>query len=299
MRLVAGVTQEPQSLDALALGCALAEMLQAELVVTNIVPRGYDFPGAAHVDAEWRAFLLEQANATLDWAREELKERPGVSYRHSFHNSSGVGLNQFATQIDAQLIVVGSAPGGSTDRIEIGSTADQLLHGASTAVAIAPYGYANWAPSAIRRAVVAYQATSEARHALDLTVQMLSSADRVAPDRLALIGVVHQQTRIYGSRLGNQAENAVIAALVEQADLALAQAAANVPPAFQPVTTQVLVGRDVPNALSHFDWTDDDLLMVGSTRRGPVRRVLLGDMSHRIIKATSVPICVVPRSATL
>ncbi len=299
MRLVVGVTPEPQSLDALALGCALSESLQAELVVTNIVPRGYDFPGAAHVDAEWRAFLVEQADATLARAREELRDRPGVSYRMSFHNSSGVGLDQFAAQIDAQLIVVGSAPGGSTDRIEIGSTADQLLHGASTAVAIAPYGYANWAPSATRRAVVAYQATPEARHALDLLIDMLSSADRVSQQRLALIGVVSQQTRIYGSRLGSQAEDAVIAALVEVSDSALLDAAAGVPATFQPVTTQVVVGRDVPNAMSHFDWADDDLLVVGSTRRGPVRRVLLGDMSHRIIKATSVPICVVPRSATL
>lgn len=297
MRLVVGVTPEPQSLDALALGCTLAESLRAELVVTNIVPRGYDFPGPAHVDAEWRAFLIDQADATLDRARAELQGRPGVSYRMSFHNSSGVGLNRFAEEIDARLIVVGSAAGGSTDRIEIGSTADQLLHGSSTAVAIAPFGYASWAPVATGRVVLAYQATPEASHALELLVGMITSLDGLAQQRLALVSVVQQQTRIYGSRLGAHAEDGVMAALVEQAESALEAAATAVPAALRPVTTQVLTGRDVANALSHFEWGDDDLLVVGSTGRGPWRRVLLGDMSHRIVKATSVPVCVIPRSA--
>lgn len=296
MRLLAGVTPEPQSLDALALGSAVANATGAQLVVANIVPRGYDFPGAAHVDAEWRAFLLEQANETLDWARRELPPRPGNSYRLSFDNSSGIGLAEFAKQTDSQVIAIGSTPGGSTGRIEIGSTADQLLHGASTAVAIAPYGYASWAPDVIRRTVVAYQDTAEARHALQVVAEVLSGPE-VAPRPIALISVVSQQTRIYGSRLGSNAEDGIIAALTEQAEAAVAQAAATIARTRLPVTAQVLVGRDVANALSRFDWADDDLLVVGSTQRGPLRRVLLGDMSHRIIKAATVPVCVMPRSA--
>ena len=61
------------------------------------------------------------------------------------HRSSGVGLAEVASSRHAQIIVIGSAPGGSSGRIHGGSTSDQLLHGSPVPVAIAPHGYREWA----------------------------------------------------------------------------------------------------------------------------------------------------------
>ena len=173
MEILVGVNLGSQSGDALALASALATTLDADLVVANVYPVAYNYVSPAHVDAEWQGFLLEQAEEALAWARQQLGDRDRVSYVIHPHRSSGVGLAEIATARHSQIIVIGSAPGGSSDRIHGGSTSDQLLHGSPVPVAIAPHGYRKWAPAAIARANVAYRPTHESDHCLDVTVEAL------------------------------------------------------------------------------------------------------------------------------
>jgi nucleotide-binding universal stress UspA family protein len=42
-------------------------------------------------------------------------------------------------------------------------------------------------------------------------------------------------------------------------------------------------------------WSDGDLLVVGSSRLGPLARVFLGSTATRIVRAAPVPVVVVPR----
>lgn len=42
-------------------------------------------------------------------------------------------------------------------------------------------------------------------------------------------------------------------------------------------------------------WSDGDLLVVGSSRLGPIARVFLGSTATRILRAAPVPVVVVPR----
>lgn len=300
MKIVAGTTRDTQGRDSLALGAALARALDAHLVAVNVMPVAFDFPGPAHVDVEWRSFLLEQGRDTLSWARQQLGQPSEVGFELTSHKSSGIGLDEFANRIGADLIVIGSAPGADDGRIELGSTADQLLHGGSSSVAIAPMGYNTWAPERIGRAVVAYQDSSQARHVLRTAIRALRRRPDDVAAKLALINVVYRVTKLAGTRLGPHSEDGVIAALAEQAELILAEGADVARQELAgkgEVAVQVLVGRDVSTALARFDWSDDDLLLVGSTQRGQLRRVLLGDTSYKLIKATTVPVLAVPRSA--
>jgi nucleotide-binding universal stress UspA family protein len=57
----------------------------------------------------------------------------------------------------------------------------------------------------------------------------------------------------------------------------------------------VLVGDTVDAALADFIWHREDLLVCGSSTLGPVRRVLLGDMTFRLLRAATVPVLVAPR----
>jgi nucleotide-binding universal stress UspA family protein len=57
----------------------------------------------------------------------------------------------------------------------------------------------------------------------------------------------------------------------------------------------VVVGDEVDDALASFAWQPGDVLAVGSSRSGVLRRVLLGDMTYRLVRAARVPVLVVPR----
>ncbi len=300
VEIVVGVNQGASSGDALALAVALANSLDADIAVTNIFPVAYNYVSPAHVDAEWQGFLIEQAEEALTWARTQLKDRDRVSYVMHPHRSSGVGLAQVATERHAQFIVIGAAPGGSDGRISGGSTSDQLLHGSPVPVAIAPRGYREWAPTALARGNVAYQQTPESDHCLDVTLRAIARAGGDPAQRLRLVTVLERVTRIYGSRLGRHAEDQVLLALRDQAQAALSAAASRVREqtgAATEIPTIILEGDNVTNALAKQDWDDADILIAGSTGAGPIRRVFLGDMAYKLIRATTIPIVVIPRGA--
>lgn len=302
MEIVVGVTQGNSGSDALALAVSLATALDADIVVVNVFPVAYNYVSPAHVDAEWQGFLIEQAQETLEWAREELGDRDRVSYVMHPHRSSGIGLAEVATERHSQIIVIGSAPGGSQGRISGGSTSDQLLHGSPVPVAIAPHGYGEWAPREILRANVAYQQTRESDHCLKVTVDALQRGKRDLAQTLQLFTVVERVTRIYGSRLGRHAEDQVLVTLREQAETALNAAVMRLSPSSESspnIPTMILEGENVTNALAKRDWDDADILVVGSTGAGPIRRVFLGDMAYKIVRASTIPVMIVTRSAEI
>ena len=51
-------------------------------------------------------------------------------------------------------------------------------------------------------------------------------------------------------------------------------------------------GADWPKALSRVPWNDDDVLVVGSSREGRLRRLFLGPTGSRIVRAAPVPVIV-------
>jgi nucleotide-binding universal stress UspA family protein len=63
-----------------------------------------------------------------------------------------------------------------------------------------------------------------------------------------------------------------------------------------PATGELLEG-DVVDELAALDDREVDLLVCGSRGYGPVRRVLLGGVSSRLIRRAACPVVVVPRCA--
>ena len=61
--------------------------------------------------------------------------------------------------------------------------------------------------------------------------------------------------------------------------------------------TDILDGRDWENVLDSLPWEDGEMLVVGSSRLGPVAKVFLGSSATKIIRSSPVPVLVVPRSA--
>ena len=286
--IIVGATTDAGSDDAAALGIALARTIDAVPVVTHVRPEPWHAPGSGRVDAEWDAYLETSSAAAIDAVvtrhaadLEQLDARTDVGV----HRSSGHGLDDVAQRRSASCIVIGSAPGGETGRIASGSTSEQLLHGAHVPVAIAPTGYAGYAPESITRVVVAVDMAYRPGR-LDAALDLL-------PDLgVALVCVVRRATSIYTTQLGTDAELGVLHELRRLAAHALDAAATDLR---RPCETHVLVGDSVDAALAELTWHRGDLLVCGSSELGPVRRVLLGDMTFRLLRAATVPVLVAPR----
>jgi nucleotide-binding universal stress UspA family protein len=292
--IVIGTVGDDGSRDAVALGLALARSVGARPVVVHVRPERWPAPGSGRVDAEWDAFLETSAAETVARTVEEQAEAfAGLEAATDIgrHRSSGSGLDEVAARRGSGAIVIGSAPGGPAGRIRSGSTADKLLHGAGVVVALAPAGYRVHAPERITRVVVAIESGSE-----DTQVRpVVELVGRHGID-LDLLTVVRRATRVYSRQLGPDAEAELLAALREQAEGSLDRAAALARELGIGVRGRhVVVGDEVDDALAAFDWRSGDVLAVGSSRSGVIRRVLLGDMTFRLVRAAPVPVLVVPR----
>jgi nucleotide-binding universal stress UspA family protein len=61
-----------------------------------------------------------------------------------------------------------------------------------------------------------------------------------------------------------------------------------------PVTAVVADGATIEAAVEWLDWEDGDLLMLGSSRLAPPRRIFIGSTAARILRVLHVPMVVTP-----
>jgi nucleotide-binding universal stress UspA family protein len=112
------------------------------------------------------------------------------------------------------------------------------------------------------------------------------------PLRLATFVVRDRQ--MYPSQVGYDAERLVAEQWREQAREAQEQALATLPDA---VEATIVDGRDWEDALDALPWEEGEMLVVGSSRLGPVARVFLGSNSTKIVRSSPVPVIVIPSRA--
>ncbi|MCB0917633.1 MAG: universal stress protein [Actinobacteria bacterium] len=291
MRILIGVTPDDQTRDAVALGAALYRTFGGEILLSHIYAASFDYPGMAHVDVEWTKYLEEDAELILSDARKTIEEEQNVPVTEEIvygHRSSGVGLSKVAVQKDVDIIVIGTASGGAQGRFQVGSTADQLLHGGQRPVAMAPEGYRDMCPGELDRLVVAWQSSRECRSALAVTADYAQAGN--LPVTLLSLVVKH---RPYGRRKSKVSQEALDTYVAEKtADL---QAMLSEMPDDISREAEVIVGENVHNAVQRRSWSDGELLVLTSSRTALLRRVFLGDATYKLVRTSPVPSVVLPR----
>jgi len=205
--------------------------------------------------------------------------------------SAARGLHELAERELAEAVVVGSSRRGGLGRTFPGSTGERLLHGSAAPVAMAPRGLREQPPPAVRTVAVAFLDTPDGHEALRFAAGV---AERSGA-RLRLLTVVAPMAELFAPVIGRDAEEAFAARRREVAAHSLEQARANLPPGVE-ATAELLEG-DVVDVLATIDRRDADLLVCGSRAYGPVRRVLLGGVSSRLLRRAACPLVVVPRRA--
>ena len=232
------------------------------------------------------------ARAALEPLRAELGPAVEVRAREALTPASG--LTAAAEEAEARLIVLGSSARGAVGRVLPGSTAERVIHGAPCPVAVVPRDYVA-RDGGMMTVGVAFAPTTEGREALrtgarlaeaaraSLRVIMVldpSLAERSSPGMLAAAHHEHDLAEDRAGRLRIAAER--------ELDDAIADVAATVP-----VERDVLF-QDPADGLAAAS-EHLDLLIMGSRAYGPMRAVMLGGVSRRVITRAACPVLVLPR----
>ncbi|TDC64191.1 universal stress protein [Actinomadura sp. GC306] len=293
MRILVGYSPDDRGEDALALAALVARGAGAPLAVAHVYPPPWPAHGPGRVDAEWVAFLRNQADEALDRGARRLGElsvpRDGITVHAHPHRGSGRGLAEVAGDIGAGLIVIGSAPRGRRGRIAIGSTADQLLHGSPVPVMLAPRGYAGHAPGGLERMTVAYWRRREVEEPLRAAAGFAGALG--LPLRLVTLVL-----RPPGLAARFQAARGMLERQVAQADEDLREAAGFLGGG-TPVERLTSVGTGIDKALGGVDMLPGEVLACHSSHDAPLRKVFLGESSGKIVRAAPCPVLVLPRGA--
>lgn len=276
-RIVVGHDLHEGGSDALALGRLVAGATDAKLVVAGVFPIG-TLP--RRFEARWRE-QEERVTAEI----QAIADRAGAEAEAFRSSSPARGLHELAEETDADLIVVGSSRRSRIGQILAANVGLCLLQGSPCAVAVAPRGYRDHAPSLLRRIAVGFDGGYESGLALLGAVE-LARADGAS---LELVAVAVPAAVVgHGVIVNRDLEEAIEAQLRAQLD----EAVRSIPDG---VSAGGVVLRGDPVRRLVDAASDTDILVVGSRGYGPLRRVLLGSTSAALVTSARRPVLVYPR----
>jgi len=273
--------------DALALASWLARSTGNPLLVVAVYPKEA-VPVLPGIGSDWLKEVKDTATDALTTARRLLGDQP-ADFRSVGATSSARGLDSVAERVNAAMIVVGSSGHGPGRRVRNNHTANRLFHGASAPVLIAPRGTRDQVLPPASHIGCAFLPSKEGRSAL----RHAAGIARASGAQLDVFTVVAHAAE---TQLADpQAEKAYLkqarGTFAEELDKAVASVRGSVDAAAH------LLEGDPVDALAALDERDCQLLVCGSRGYGPVRRVLLGGVSERLVRRAACPVMVVPRGA--
>jgi nucleotide-binding universal stress UspA family protein len=196
-------------------------------------------------------------------------------------------LADVAAAEHAGVIVLGHTHRQHLARV-LSGTERRVLQSTPCPIAIAPPGYAEQAPAAIRRIGVGYEPTPEATAALVLAHELAARAGgelRAVGVALPLAPLAVDDARDRSPYL--DAERHAVHA-------GLAHAVGELPPGV-PTVVDARIGSPGGELVGASD--DLDLLVCGSRRRSPLRALLLGSVTERLVAEAACPVLIVPLAA--
>ena len=274
--IVVGVDGQQGGRDAAALAAQLAspEASMTPTYVSVAVPTGH----VTNLDLE------PSDDASLHRRLEEELRLCGehAQLRRVASNSVGAGLEDTAERLDADLIVVGCSRRHGINRLLSGDDVKSVVHQTPTAVAVAPRSYAHHRVD-LRRIGVAYDRSPESGVAV-------AHAGLLASERSATLTPCHVvEPHYYPVGWG------MVATPVDDPGIQLAAARERFAQV-NGIEVEHVYGA-VRDELVAFSQTVD-LLVCGSRRNGPVRRLAFGSTSEYLTRHVDVPLLIAPSTDT-
>jgi nucleotide-binding universal stress UspA family protein len=301
--ILAGYDPRTSDRAPVRLGVILARVTGAPLIVGSVQARRgpHVIATSAEMDLPFAVVqpdsdLLHDCAPQVEQVRQEL-EPYGIEAdcRILFGTSAAKALQEAAETEDAGLLVVGSSRRGAHGRALAGSTATRLLSGAPCAVAVAPHGAEAEAPP--KTIGVAFRDTDDGHEALRAALALA----RRAHARLRVATVVEESlsttleadTAYRAGQAGKRVDD--IIGEYELAAERAGQRALGALDGHDEVEAEVSawVGEAAEVLVSLSEHLE--LLVCGSRGYGPLRAVLLGGVSRRVVTEAWCPVIVVPR----
>jgi nucleotide-binding universal stress UspA family protein len=280
--IIVGVALRDDDAAPVALGADVARFTGAPLVLVHVIRFA---PPARVPTPEFAAALREQAQEGLQRLAATL---PGDVEVEAVMSGSPVrGLHDVALQREATAVVVGSSHHGAVGRVAPGGVGERLLHAAPCAVAVAPRGYGG--RERFRQIGVAFADTDEGREALSAGALLAALGDA----DLAVFNVLEPPHTGPGAATPGWVPAAPhdlrpqIRAAEERIRELLPDGMA----------ARVVVQEGDAAAILADASAEVDLLICGSRGYGPVRTVLLGGVSGRLVHTAACPVIVLARAA--
>ena len=272
--------------DALALGDALAQTFSTGLlVITAYAPDQWLWtPGTAEaMDREERARLIKRAQATLEQRHFEHRMVPSPSAAGALHAE--------AERERAEIIVVGASHHGRVGRVVLGTVTQGVLDAAPCAVAVAPPRLSERRDRRFSKVGVAFDDSACGHEALQLARVLAARSGA----EVHLLWAAHLTARALPlaatSYVNPDYFEEVRASVAERMEQAAAPLRTDLV-----VRTHILRGESADALLAESG--QFDLLVLGSRGYGPLRSVLLGSISRRVVNQASCPVLVVPRGVS-
>ena len=279
-RIVVGYDGRGVSRDSLVLGRLLGELLEARLTIAAVFPYEERQMGR---DA-YRHALAEDRDRLLAQIVEELGGTDAMEMEALGDHSAPRALHELIERSAPELVVVGSSERAEVGRILAGTTAERLLHGSPSPVAVAPRGFREREPG-VRVIAVGFDGSAESSHALQLGAELAGRAEAA----MRIVTVLPRQ-----GATGPEAMQARTAWRAELRDRAHDEASA-LPGELRALP--IVEEGDPAKVLLAAIELGVDLIVVGSRGYGPMRRVLLGSVSSALMRGARCPVIVVPRTA--
>ncbi len=194
--------------------------------------------------------------------------------------SVGRGLHEVAAVEHADLLVIGSCQRGLLGRVMIGDETSDALNGATCAVAIAPFGYAD-AHAQIGEVGVAYDGSADSTAALAAGRELARQHDA----RLSAFQAVAVPAYLSVPGAGAVAQS--VPGMVQEARARIAALGDVEPHAAYGVASEELAVYSASLGL----------LVIGSRGYGPAGRLIHGSTSRRLARAARCPLLVLTRLA--
>ncbi len=271
--------------DALALGRRFGHLLGGGIEVVAVLPWPRHLADSDDLQREVDAELAERFGAI----RDEL-DGFDLTTRGVAHHSPAQVLTALADDEGAAVIVIGSAHRGEIGRTLLGSVGQSLTHGAACAVAVAPSGYADAGGGELAQVAAAYDGSDESKIALETAVAIAQHAGA----ELTVLTVADYPRYTRAAAWSLLSEGEIHDRERERRHELVDEAAAGLPEGLT-ASTRVLTGdpaRKLAEASAEFG-----LMVTGSRSFGPVRRVLLGSATRRLLGESACPVLVMPRGA--
>jgi nucleotide-binding universal stress UspA family protein len=264
------------------LAVAAAELTGAPVVAVAVAPTvmetGWGDPTP----------IYQEVDQIVSSALARLRADTGVETTSASGRSVPQVLHELAAERGARMLIVGSTNRAATGRVLPGSTAERLLAGSPCPVALAPHGYER---AAVRTVAVGFTDTPEGHAALAAAHALA----RRAGAKLRVIEAIHASGAADAAFAeGTPPLRGVTLEGHHRAEhrAAMAEAVSALPAGVE--IEQELHVDDPADVLIRVS-QHVDVLVCGSRGYGPLRSLLLGGVSRRVVDAAHCPVLVLPR----